>query len=95
MEDGDDRHPPARDGLSGRRQARHGVTGLTRGRPVAPRRQTPLVTGQLELPLEVAAESEDEPTRLGPEASFFAGLVAGLFFLFLAALYSLYRLRAA
>lgn len=53
------------------------------------------MTGQLELPLEFAAESEGEAARLGPEASFFAGLGAGLFFLFLAALYSLYRLRAA
>ena len=64
-------------------------------RPVAPRRQAPLVTGQLELPLEPAAEFEEEPTRLGPRASFFAGLGAGLFFLLLAALYGLYRLRAA
>ncbi len=64
-------------------------------RPVAPGRQAFPVTGQLELPLEVAAESGEAPTRLGPEASFFAGLGAGLFFLLLAALYGLHRPRAA
>ena len=39
---------------------------------------------QLDLPLELAAQHGDEPMRLGPAASFAAGLGLGLFFLLLA-----------
>ena len=50
---------------------------------------------QLDLALEFSAEWEDEPMRLGRAASVVPVLAVGLFFLFLATLYSLYRLRAA